>query len=75
MSDVRLLKVVVQPVFVAISEDGVQEITGKPIDVPGKDWSAFGASAFGPEDMQQVAAQYDAQNAATPPPPALDDGA
>jgi len=57
----RLLKVIVQPVFIIDDEDGdVHEVTGEAYPVPGKNWRGFGTEAFGPTDLEAVAVQWHA---------------
>jgi len=59
MTDLRLLKVHVQPIFVVVTDDGVTEVPGEPIVVAGKDWPAFGAASFSPDDLVKLAEQLD----------------
>ena len=45
--NLKLLKVVVQPVFVLEDEDGdLSELTPVPIVVPAKEWEGFAEGAF-----------------------------
>lgn len=59
---VRLLKVIVQPVFVIDDGDELEEVPGQPVTVPGKGWREFGTTALGADDLAQIAEQYGAQS-------------
>ena len=51
----RLLKVVVQPVFVLIDADGQPtEVNHQPIAVNGADWATWSAAAFTPEALEAL---------------------
>ncbi len=47
----HLLKVIVQPVFIALTAAGAREIVGRPIEVQGEDWHHFAASAFTDDEV------------------------
>ncbi|MDB5165318.1 MAG: hypothetical protein JWM00_208 [Candidatus Saccharibacteria bacterium] len=57
----RLLKIVVQPIFVMDDGTTIEEATGQPITVAAKDWQAFTANAFGPDELAEIAKQYAVQ--------------
>lgn len=54
----RLLKVAVQPVFVIDDGEGLREVEGRTVTVPGSDWRQFGEQAFGDDDLARVLAEY-----------------
>lgn len=60
MTRLRLLKVLVQPVFVVDDGDSLTERPGNPVEVPASQWRAFGAGSFSPEDIAALQAQIDA---------------
>lgn len=64
MSRLRLLKVALQPTFVVVDDDGVEEVQGQSIEVPGKTWTEFAMSAFNTDEMAALEAEYDAAKAA-----------
>lgn len=67
MATIRLLKVVLQPVFVVESDEGLEERTGQPVMVNGKDWPTVGERFFGEVDMAVLQAQLDAEHPADEP--------
>ena len=70
MKRIRLLKVVVQPVFVIDDGDTLTEQPGKQIAVDANGWRQFGETAFGDVDMAMLQAQLDAQEPADETDPA-----
>ena len=68
----RLLKVVVQPIFVVVEDDGLSEQPGNPVEVPGRSWREWSATALGDEDMAALQAQYDVATAPPEPPDSND---
>jgi hypothetical protein len=62
MSRLRLLKVVVQPVFVVDDGDQLREQPAQPVTVSPEDWPTFATTTFA-EGMQQLQAQLDASPA------------
>lgn len=43
---VRLLKVIVQPVFVLDDDDELTELTTEPVIVAARDWSEYATTTF-----------------------------
>lgn len=66
MKKLRLLKVIVQPVFVVDDGEELVEQTAEPVVVSPADWPTFATTAF-LDGMQQLQEQLDAQD--DPPPP------
>ena len=61
----RLLKVIVQPVFVVEDDQGLSEQSAQPVTVQARDWEAFRTPEGGFDaSLAQVLAQLD-----VPPPP------
>ena len=70
----RLLKVLVQPVFVVTDADGdVHEVVAEQRVVAGKQWREFGANSFDTLDLSAVASEWVAMSAAESPPPSTED--
>lgn len=57
MAQLKLLKVIVQPVFVKEDEDGLEEVNVQAVIVPAKLWAGFSAEAFGKQDCAAIATQ------------------
>jgi hypothetical protein len=57
---VRLLKVVVQPVFVVDDGETLAEQVGQPVEVAAGQWRDFAADAFGPDEMAALTEQANA---------------
>lgn len=57
----RLLKVIVQPTFVADDGDSLTEVIGQPFEVKGSEWTDAAQNAFAPEQLARLQAQYDEQ--------------
>lgn len=55
----RLLKVVVQPVFVIDDGDQLDEVTGAPVSVTGREWRDFAQTSFSEEDLAQIVRQWE----------------
>jgi hypothetical protein len=62
MSRLRLLKVVVQPVFVVDDGESLREQTAQPVTVSPEAWPTFATTTF-VEGMEQLQAQLDASPA------------
>jgi hypothetical protein len=56
MSRLRLLKVVVQPVFVVDDGDQLREQPAQPVTVSPEDWPTFATTTF-VDGMEQLQAQ------------------
>lgn len=54
----RLLKVVVQPVFVDDDGESLTEVTGDAVTVAGSQWQSFAADAFSADELAQLDAAY-----------------
>lgn len=63
MSRLRLLKVLVQPMFVVDDGDTLTEQVGKAVEVPGSAWAQWASTAFGPDDLAALQEQYDTATA------------
>lgn len=57
----RLLKVVVQPVFVMDDGDQLDEVVAEPVTVSGREWRRFAASSFGPDELLAIGQQWEAE--------------
>ena len=55
MTRLRLLKVVVQPVFVLDDGDTLTEKVGNAVTVAATDWRAFGVDAFSDDELAKLA--------------------
>lgn len=55
MTRLRLLKVVVQPVFVLDDGDNLTEHVGQRVEVPGSGWQTFAADAFTADELAKLA--------------------
>jgi hypothetical protein len=55
-----LLRVAVQPTFAYVTDDGIVEVEGNPLQVPASTWPDFTASAFSPTDLITLQAQFEA---------------
>lgn len=60
MGRLRLLKVMVQPVFVVDDGEALAEQPGQTVEVPAAAWRAFGETSFNTEEMATLQEQYDA---------------
>lgn len=58
MSKLRLLKVIVQPVFVVDDGDSLEEQIAQPVNVSPADWPTYATTTFA-EGMAQLQAQLD----------------
>lgn len=58
MSKLRLLKVIVQPVFVVDDGEQLVEQAAQPVNVSPQDWPTFATTAF-VEGMEALQAQLD----------------
>ena len=56
MKRLRLVKVIVQPVFVLDDGESLEEVTAQPLPVTAQDWPTFATDTF-----PQMAAQVEAQ--------------
>jgi hypothetical protein len=65
---IRLLKVIVQPVFVVDDGERLIEQVAEPVTVNPTDWPTFATTTF-VEGMAALQAQLDAQDANGPEPP------
>jgi hypothetical protein len=66
MSELRLLKVIVQPVFVLFDDDGgASEVVPQAITVSSAEWPTFATGAF-EEATRSLRAEFE-----QPPPPHL----
>lgn len=68
MRKLRLLKVIVQPVFVVDDGDELVEQTAEPVVVSPADWPTFATTAF-LDGVAQLQEQLDAEERAEPPAP------
>lgn len=59
MKRLRLVKVIVQPVFVLDDGDNVTEIDHDPIAIPAADWAAYSGERF-PAEVKAWEAQINA---------------
>ena len=59
----RLLKVVVQPVFVDDDGETLTEVTGDAVTVSGGQWRSFADDAFSADELAQLDAAYQQQQA------------
>jgi hypothetical protein len=57
----RLLKVMVQPMFVIDDDELLQEVIGTPVEIPAATWRNFAVSAFDEQDLAAVLEQFHAQ--------------
>jgi hypothetical protein len=67
MTRIRLLKVVVQPVFVVDDGEQLVEQVAEPVTVSPADWPTFATTTF-VDGMAALQAQLDARNAGGPEP-------
>lgn len=58
MSTLRLLKVIVQPVFVVDDGESLSEQVAQPIEVKPADWPTYATTAF-PSAVAALQAQMD----------------
>lgn len=58
MPKLRLLKVIVQPVFVVDDGEGLVEHVTQPVEVPAAEWPGFAAGRFA-EGFEQLRAQVE----------------
>lgn len=58
MSKLRLLKVIVQPVFVVDDGESLTEQPVQPVSVSPEEWPTFAATGF-VEGMEQLQAELD----------------
>jgi hypothetical protein len=68
MRKLRLLKVIVQPVFVVDDGEQLVEQTAEPVVVSPADWPTFATTAF-LDGVQQLQEQLDAHDDPSPPDP------
>jgi hypothetical protein len=67
MRKLRLLKVIVQPVFVVDDGEQLVEQTAEPVVVSPADWPTFATTAF-LDGVQQLQEQLDAHDDPSPDP-------
>ena len=58
MTTLRLLKVMVQPVFVVDDGTALRELTAQPVPVPAADWPTFATTEF-LDGMRELQAKID----------------
>lgn len=60
MSRLRLLKVIVQPVFILSDDDGENPVeqVASPLTVPASEWPAYAASGFA-QSVEQLRQQVE----------------
>jgi hypothetical protein len=68
MTRIRLLKVIVQPIFVVDDGERLIEQVAEPVTVSPADWPTFATTTF-VEGMAALQAQLDAQDAGDEEPP------
>jgi hypothetical protein len=69
MTRIRLLKVIVQPVFVVDDGERLTEQVAEPVTVSPEDWPTFATTTF-VEGMDALQAQLDALEPGDQEPPA-----
>ncbi len=60
MAKLRLIKVLVQPVFVLVDDEIVTEVDHAPIAVPASEWPTYSSERF-PAEVRAWQAQLDAE--------------
>jgi hypothetical protein len=58
MKRLRLLKVVVQPTFVLVDDESIEEMQGQPVLVSAQDWPIYSSVIF-PEAFAELKAQVE----------------
>lgn len=56
---IRLLKVIVQPVFVIDDGESLREARSEPVEVQGADWAEFAKQAFSLEEIERLQSQLE----------------
>jgi hypothetical protein len=66
MPTIRLVKVLVQPVFILDHGDRIEEVEHSAVTLPAEDWPEYSGRRF-PAEVAEWQARLDAENAAEKP--------
>lgn len=73
MPELRLVKVVVQPVFILDHGTHVSEVEHPPVVIPAEEWPTYSSERF-PREVQEWQQRIDAEEATADPPATAADG-
>ena len=62
MTRLRLIKVIVQPVFVLDDGESITEVDQAPVAIPASEWPAYSGERF-PREVAEWQARLDGQSA------------